>query len=627
MYDWPTDLVYMSRSTYINSSLGFKPSRSLATPFCYINITTSSINAYRFASIKHFATTMEVMLAHLKINTPLSKPKTTAPRSATMASDSTAEQLLALDDQSLARYLVNNWGPRQVLDIGAIVDWNTTPETRQDELLRRFKAVRPMAKAAQPIDYNELVTRLEAISRAEMEPPLWDDKDLLFLHPTTAQATTCGGSTTAAGVGREGKRHQIRCYHALVAEGGRPPCPLDLLRDVYRQPTEHVELMKPWLGDPVFFTGSADELGVFSRPLQRWRQFRRWQADNRGVALPGDDQDLAAFREASGLKAADSMQQAAAEVAGERDGDDGQVEARWRARRDRRRWEREMCREVGSFADSSFDDYVEAVRRRLHAHGFTDHFQLLRDADVQDTPDTWAEYLGFECWWLDWRDAELWRHRVQRDATWAELRRAGVLRDGETDVDVLVYVKAARRRRRWRGRVDLSPVAGFGVGEQGTGQQEKEMGGDEGGSSWQSATRLREDLTNQLCRDSEACRSAEAFRSSQVLLVAWARSQVVEVMKEAERKRGGTGLRDDEMGDGEEGGNPEERLAKRDCLRDGYVYCGTEEQRERWRREIEEKIMVARHRALLQIHIITAELERQAEKEDAKREKAEGKRR
>nr|EAQ71313.1 hypothetical protein MGCH7_ch7g720 [Pyricularia oryzae 70-15] len=474
-----------------------------------------------------------------------------------MASDSTAEQLLALDDQSLARYLVNNWGPRQVLDIGAIVDWNTTPETRQDELLRRFK----------------------------FSPPFWPRR--------AAAVQRRQGSVVKA------KRYQIRCYHALVAEGGRPPCPLDLLRDVYRQPTEHVELMKPWLGDPVFFTGSADELGVFSRPPQRWRQFRRWQADNRGVALPGDDQDLAAFREASGLKAADSTQQAAAEMAGERDGDDGQVEARWRARRDRRRWEREMCR--GG--------------------------RLLRDADVQDTPDTWAEYLGFECWWLDWRDAELWRHRVQRDATWAELRRAGVLRDGETDVDVLVYVKAARRRRRWRGRVDLSPVAGFGVGEQGTGQQEKEMGGDEGGSSWQSATRLREDLTNQLCRDSEACRSAEAFRSSQVLLVAWARSQVVEVMKEAERKRGGTGLRDDEMGDGEEGGNPEERLAKRDCLRDGYVYCGTEEQRERWRREIEEKIMVARHRALLQIHIITAELERQAEKEDAKREKAEGKRR
>lgn len=63
-----------------------------------------------------------------------------------------------------------------------------------------------MAKAAQPIDYNELVTRLEAISRAEMEPPLWDDKDLLFLHPTTTQATTCSGSPTAAGVGREGKK-------------------------------------------------------------------------------------------------------------------------------------------------------------------------------------------------------------------------------------------------------------------------------------------------------------------------------------------------------------------------------------------------------------------------------------
>ncbi|TLD22432.1 hypothetical protein PspLS_08063 [Pyricularia sp. CBS 133598] len=534
-----------------------------------------------------------------------------------MDSDFTAEQLLALDDQSLARYLVNNWGPRQVLDIGAIVDWKTTPEPRQDELIQRFKVVRPLAKAAQSIDYKELVARLEVISRAEMEPPLWDDEDLSFLHPTTTQTTTCDGG---------GKRHQIRCYHALVAEGGRPPCPLDLLRNVYRQPAEYVELMKPWLGDPVFFTGSADELGVFSRPLQRWRQFRRWQADNRGVALPDDDQDPDAFREASGLEAARITQQVAAEMAGNRDDDDdgAQIEARWRTRRDRRRWERDICREVGSFADGGFDDYVEAARCRLRAHGFTGHFELLRDAALQDALDTWAEYLGFECWWLDWRNAELRRHRVQRDETWAELQRAGVLRDGETDVDVLVYVEAARRRRRRWGPVELPSLAGVGLGERGKGQKQEEAGGDVGSSSWQRAALLREDLTKQYCRESEASRSAEALRSSQVLLLAWARSQVVEVMKEATRKQSGTGLCDDVMEEDVEGdGSSEQRTSKTQGLRYGYVYCGMEEERERWRREIEEKIMVARHRALLQIHIITAELERQAEQEDLKRGKSE----
>lgn len=62
-----------------------------------------------------------------------------AQRRETMASGFSAEQLLALDDQSLAQYLMNNWGPRQVLDIGAIVDWSTTPEPLQVELIQRFK--------------------------------------------------------------------------------------------------------------------------------------------------------------------------------------------------------------------------------------------------------------------------------------------------------------------------------------------------------------------------------------------------------------------------------------------------------------------------------------------------------
>ncbi|TLS21815.1 uncharacterized protein PpBr36_09346 [Pyricularia pennisetigena] len=501
-----------------------------------------------------------------------------------MASDFTAEQLLALDDQSLARYLVNNWGPRQELDVEAIVDWNTTAEPQRDELIQRFKAVRPLAKAAQPIDYNELVAKLESISCAETETPLWDDEDLLFLQPTT-----CGG----------GKRYQTCCYHALVADGGRPPCPLDLLGDVYRQPAKHVELMKPWLGDPVFFTGSADQLGVFSRPLQRWRQFRRWQADNRGVVLPDDDQDLATFRKA--WKALlDRGTQAPAAAADQNDDDDddddddGQIEVRWRTRRDRRRWERDICREVGSFADGGFDEYVEAARRRLRTHGFTDHFQLLRDAARQDAPDTWVEYLGFECWWLDWREAELRRHTLQRDATWAELRR-----DGETDVDVLVYVEAARRKgRRW-GPVELPSMAGIGAGVRGGRQrQQDETARGAGGSSRQSATRLREELADRFCRDREASRSAEAFRSSQVLLLAWARSQVMEVTKEAKRKESGAGPCGDETKEDED------------------------KERERWQREIEENIMVARHRALLQIHIITAELARQAEQEDLQREKA-----
>ncbi|KAH6632483.1 hypothetical protein F5144DRAFT_548438 [Chaetomium tenue] len=48
-----------------------------------------------------------------------------------------------------------------------------------------------------------------------------------------------------------------------------------------------------------------------------------------------------------------------------------------------------------------FSDYVDAVKRRLARHGFTRPFELNQDPKQQGEFETWIEYLGFECWWLD----------------------------------------------------------------------------------------------------------------------------------------------------------------------------------------------------------------------------------
>ncbi|KAI1118971.1 hypothetical protein F5Y14DRAFT_446778 [Nemania sp. NC0429] len=91
----------------------------------------------------------------------------------------------------------------------------------------------------------------------------------------------------------DGKAYEIQCYHELVDDGGRPPVTLELLDDIYLHTAQYVGRVEPWLaGGPV---SSADDLGMYSRPLARWRQFRRWQRENRGGGAPEDT--LSAFRE------------------------------------------------------------------------------------------------------------------------------------------------------------------------------------------------------------------------------------------------------------------------------------------------------------------------------------------
>lgn len=190
-----------------------------------------------------------------------------------------------------------------------------------------------------------------------------------------------------------GKAYETKCFHELVNVGGRPPVPLDLLNAIYNDYAPFAERLEPWQESPVCL--SADDLGVFSRPLARWKAFHRWQHNNRGETVSAGDTWME-FRQQKQLhyESMGLVQLTTAPDFHET------IQRMWQQEQVRRQRERDKVREV---AAGSFRDYADAARRRLCRHGFTEDFQLLEDPQQQDQRLTWIEYLEFEYWWLDKR--------------------------------------------------------------------------------------------------------------------------------------------------------------------------------------------------------------------------------
>lgn len=188
-------------------------------------------------------------------------------------------------------------------------------------------------------------------------------------------------------------------------------------------------MLRPWLRRSLTSPLNPDDLGVFWHPLERWREFQNWQGDNRGVSAT-DDENLAAFRnekrrhfESTGLGKMTTTP-----------GFDETIEQMWQNAKHGRQWKQDNFREVRG---GSFNEYVEAARRRLADHGFTEAFELLEEPKQQSERVTWIEYLEFEYWWLDRYTGSVQRYQEQHDAAWGKLVQSGVLRDGETEEDLL----------------------------------------------------------------------------------------------------------------------------------------------------------------------------------------------
>ncbi|KAI0402515.1 hypothetical protein F4802DRAFT_608623 [Xylaria palmicola] len=285
---------------------------------------------------------------------------------------------------------------------------------------RKF-AVGPQAKALQSFDFSQLVAKLGGI------PPERDisSREFAFV-PSPSPAARSATLSPQHGVGKE---HQIRCYHWLVSEGGRPVCSLEILDEIYENPEPHMEMLRPWLGDA--HASTPDDLGVFSRSLERWREFRRWQADNRGYATM-DEEGFAAFLDEKRRY----MESKGLDKITTRPDFEKTMRKRWLQEQGARQEQRECPMEV---PNGGFKEYAEAARRRLESHSFVQQFELLEDRERQDERVTWIEYLEFEYWWLDKYMASV-QHTEKR------------LGDGTTE-ECVQYERSKKRESSQRLRV------------------------------------------------------------------------------------------------------------------------------------------------------------------------------
>jgi hypothetical protein len=76
----------------------------------------------------------------------------------------------------------------------------------------------------------------------------------------------------------------------------RPVVPIEVLSQASREPKRNCEKVLPWLDDPESRNRDGEMPMVFSRQVDRWWEFLKWQIDNRGTPVGYDG--FSAFFEA-----------------------------------------------------------------------------------------------------------------------------------------------------------------------------------------------------------------------------------------------------------------------------------------------------------------------------------------
>jgi hypothetical protein len=212
------------------------------------------------------------------------------------------------------------------------------------------------------------------------------------------------------------QEYETKCYQALLDDGCRPLFLISLLLQVSTNADAYRDLLRPWTRYPG--TSNPEDWQVFSRQLRRWKEFRKWQLGNR--------------RQTVGFSEYLNEQQREFERMG--------VAAGWTARPDfeqaiRSQWEDEYGHGQqqpgnGDDAEAVLSRYAEATKRLLMNCGFVQPFELHADPKQQGQWTTYVEYveyLAFECFWLGQFARSAQKLRVQHDAGWEGLVKAGVV--------------------------------------------------------------------------------------------------------------------------------------------------------------------------------------------------------
>ncbi|KAH6849900.1 hypothetical protein B0I37DRAFT_427720 [Chaetomium sp. MPI-CAGE-AT-0009] len=279
-----------------------------------------------------------------------------------------------------------------------------------DRLLQR------MAKwtdaPSRPVDVNQVNDRLlKFLARA---PPVSRTPSV---SPTP---TACSGDERQFIVEEE-----TLAYNALLSDGGRPWYPFNLLEAVSRNYAEHRDMLRFWC--------SEHHWDVYTKQFDRWKNFRSWQDDNRGVL------DIEAdFKK---LLAEDALWSRGHKQSPEPNNPERQAN-RLRTLTNQRKREHRHFVEGGVAkmkGENRFPVYVQAAQTRLKRHGFTREFQPARNHLHQDELTTWIEYLNYEYWAHDNLAEEAAQRQPRYEQTLRALLDGEVLLPGETAESVTEF--------------------------------------------------------------------------------------------------------------------------------------------------------------------------------------------
>jgi len=202
------------------------------------------------------------------------------------------------------------------------------------------------------------------------------------------------------------EEYEASRYHQLIEDGGKAVCPINVLSQILTEPAASHEPILPWLSHLDSASRNEEIQTVFSRQLDRWWDFRKWQWDNRGNGDGGFSAFLASKRSAH-----------------ERVGNSGWAYDSSFEETMLRMWQ--LKPELYLLSNyKGFPAYREAVKRRLAPYNFNRPWQLIKDVRKQSEWATWLEYLNFEQWSLEPHVAAAEAKERQYHQAWTRLLEA-----------------------------------------------------------------------------------------------------------------------------------------------------------------------------------------------------------
>ncbi|KAI1073381.1 hypothetical protein F5B20DRAFT_587319 [Whalleya microplaca] len=329
------------------------------------------------------------------------------------------DEIAAMSDAELGQFMTKHRRPDGGYEL-PVDGWDKLSKDERNRLAERLKAQeRGLAQSptacSRPLDLDDLDARLRQVPANNSFSSRPEPQAVDRWSPWSARSPTPPFDRT---------KYETVAYHELINDGGRPLYPIDLIQDVYRDPDNYAEILRPWQENITPVSPS----GIFQNQLQRWQDFRKWQNDHRG--RDDDDGGYTAYVEREKYEIQLScLPKSAAKRLAQIEADPPCLKSDWDRKQFLRRRQRRLYREHGC---RGFRDYAEAVKRRLARHGFTQPFELDEDPKKQDKLTTWIEYLNYEYWWLDKYASDIERLEPDHDKRWQELVDMGILRPHET---------------------------------------------------------------------------------------------------------------------------------------------------------------------------------------------------